>query len=284
MDRIDFSAFAPEIALTHHGISSAIFGIRNNNLLIFHATVLKIGGFLIFSVEPPGQQHLASTMRILLVEDDRQLTESLTEALEVQRYIVDSVSDGEAGWEKAQTLTYDLILLDVTLPKLDGIRLCERLRNQGCACPILMLTARDTSLDKVIGLDAGADAYMVKPFNLQELLAQIRALLRRGQTGTSPVLQWGALSLDPSSYEVMYGRSPIRLTPKEFALMEALLRYGKRVLSRTAIIEQIWTWEELPEEDTIKTYIKNLRAKLRAAGAPKDFIETVHGIGYRLKP
>lgn len=223
-------------------------------------------------------------MRILLVEDDSQLTESLTEALEVQRYIVDSVSDGESGWEKAQTLTYDLILLDVTLPKLDGIRLCERLRNQGCASPILMLTARDTSLDKVIGLDAGADAYMVKPFNLQELLAQIRALLRRGQTGTSPVLQWGALSLDPSSYEVMYGRSPIRLTPKEFALMEALLRYGKRVLSRTAIIEQIWTWEELPEEDTIKTYIKNLRAKLRAAGAPKDFIETVHGIGYRLKP
>ena len=223
-------------------------------------------------------------MRILLVEDDRQLAESLTEALAVQRYSVDLSRDGESAWDKTQACVYDLIVLDVTLPKLDGIRLCERLRDRGYSSPILMLTARDTSLDKVIGLDAGADAYMVKPFNLQELLAQIRALLRRGQSGASPILSWGELSLDPASYEVMYGRSPIRLTPKEFALMEALLRYGKRVLSRTAIMEQIWTWQESPEEDTIKTYIKNLRAKLRDAGAPKDLIETVHGVGYRLKP
>lgn len=223
-------------------------------------------------------------MRILLVEDDSQLIESLTEALIVQRYVVDAVRDGEAAWEKTQASVYDLILMDVTLPKLDGVRLCERLRDFGCTSPVLMLTARDTSLDKVVGLDAGADAYMVKPFNLPELLAQIRALLRRGQSGTSPILRWGNLSLDPSSYEVMYGGSLIRLTPKEFALMEALLRYGKRVLSRTAIIEQIWAWQEIPEEDTIKTYIKNLRAKLRDAGAPKDLIETVHGVGYRLKP
>ncbi|HEY9639511.1 MAG TPA: response regulator transcription factor [Coleofasciculaceae cyanobacterium] len=223
-------------------------------------------------------------MRILLVEDDHQLAESLTEALVVQRYGVDLVRDGESAWDKTQLYVYDLIVMDVTLPKLDGIRLCERLRSHGYAAPVLMLTARDTSLDKVMGLDAGADAYMVKPFNLQELLAQIRALLRRGQSGVSPVLSWGDLSLDPASYEVMYRRSPIRLTPKEFALMEALLRYGKRVLSRTAILEQIWTWQELPEEETIKTYIKNLRAKLRDAGAPKDLIETVHGVGYRLKP
>jgi len=222
-------------------------------------------------------------MRILLVEDDNHLTESLTEALAAQRYIVDSAQDGECAWNKTQALAYDLILMDVTLPKLDGISLCERLRNNGCCSPILMLTARDTSLDKVIGLDAGADAYMVKPFNLQELLAQIRALLRRGQSGTPPVLKWGDLSLDPSSYEVMYGRSLIRLTPKEFALMEALLRSGKRVLSPNAIIDQVWTWQDLPEEGTIKTYIKNLRAKLKAAGAPKDLIETVHGVGYRLK-
>lgn len=222
-------------------------------------------------------------MRILLVEDDSQLAESLTEALVVQRYTVDSVRDGESAWNRTQVFVYDLILMDVTLPKLDGIRLCEQLRDRGCSSPVLMLTARDTSLDKVIGLDAGADAYMVKPFNLQELLAQIRALLRRGQSGTSPILRWGELSLDPSSYEVMYGRLPIRLTSKEFALLEALLRYGKRVLSRTAMIEQVWTWQESPEENTIKTYIKNLRAKLKAAGAPKDLIETVHGIGYRLK-
>jgi DNA-binding response OmpR family regulator len=120
------------------------------------------------------------TMRILLVEDDRKLATSLTEALSMQRYTVDCVDDGEAGWAQAQALTYDLMLLDVTLPKLDGLQLCQRLRDHGFTGPILMLTARDTSLDKVVGLDSGADAYMVKPFNLQELLAQIRALLRRG--------------------------------------------------------------------------------------------------------
>lgn len=222
-------------------------------------------------------------MRILLVEDDRQLATSLVEVLMMQHYAVDLVRDGESAWDKTHGYTYDLILLDVTLPNLDGVTLCQRLRDRGCTVPILMLTARDTTLDKVVGLDAGADAYMYKPFDVQELLAQIRALLRRGQSESSPVLRWGALSLDPASYEVMYGRSPIRLTPKEFALMEALLRHGKRVLSRSAIIEQVWHWQELPEEDTIKTYIKNLRAKLRAAGAPNDLIENVHGVGYRLK-
>lgn len=222
-------------------------------------------------------------MRILLVEDDSQLVASLSEALVVQRYIVDSARDGESAWDKAQAIVYDLILMDVTLPKLDGVRLCQRLRDRGYFSPVLMLTARDTSLDKVIGLDAGADAYMVKPFNLQELLAQIRALLRRGQSGTPPILKWGDLSLDPSSYEVIYERSLIRLTPKEFALLEALMRYGKKVLSRAALIEQVWTWQESPEEDTIKTYVKNLRAKLKDAGAPNDLIETVRGVGYRLK-
>ncbi len=222
-------------------------------------------------------------MHILLVEDDVRLSESLAEALTAQRYTVDSVSDGESAWERVNSLTYDLMLLDVTLPKLDGVKLCQRMRNHGYLIPVLMLTARDTSLDKVIGLDSGADAYMVKPFNLQELLAQIRALLRRGQASSAPVLTWGELQLHPESYEVFYGRSPIRLTPKEFALMEALLRYGKRVLSHTAIIEQIWLPQETPETDTIKSYIKNLRAKLKAAGAPKNFIETVHGVGYRLK-
>jgi DNA-binding response OmpR family regulator len=222
-------------------------------------------------------------MRILLVEDDSQLVASLSEALVVQRYIVDSARDGESAWDNTQAIVYDLILMDVTLPKLDGVRLCQRLRDRGYFSPILMLTARDTSLDKVIGLDAGADAYMVKPFNLQELLAQIRALLRRGQSGTPPILRWGDLSLDPSSYEVIYERALIRLTPKEFALLEALMRYGKKVLSRAALIEQVWTWQESPEEDTIKTYVKNLRAKLKDAGAPNDLIETVRGVGYRLK-
>lgn len=221
-------------------------------------------------------------MRILLVEDDKQLADSLTEALTAQRYLVDLAADGEAAWLWLQGSRYDLVVMDVTLPKIDGIGLCQRLRQRGDVTPILMLTARDTSLDKVIGLDAGADAYMVKPFNLQELLAQIRALLRRGLTPTTPVLRWGALSLNPSSYEVSYNRTPIHLTPKEFALLEALLRHGRRVASRTSIAENLWPWQDTPSAETIKTYIKTLRAKLKTAGAPQNFIETVHGLGYRL--
>ena len=221
-------------------------------------------------------------MHVLLVEDDSRLADSLAEVLLAQRYIVDLARDGEAGWQQITSAPYDLVVMDVTLPKLDGLGLCGRMRDRGLTTPVLMLTARDTSSDKVLGLDAGADAYMVKPFHLEELLAQVRALLRRGQTSFIPALIWGALTLDPSSYEVSYNRTPIHLTPKEFALMEALLRYGRRVLTRTAIIDHIWTWQEAPSEDTIKTYIKNLRAKLRAAGAPKNVIETVHGLGYRL--
>jgi DNA-binding response OmpR family regulator len=222
-------------------------------------------------------------MRILLVEDDRQLAESLMEALTAQRYAVDWAADGAVALAQINAFAYDLILLDVTLPKIDGIRLCQRLRDRQDRTLVLMLTARDTSLDKVRGLDAGADAYMVKPFNLQELLAQIRALLRRGQGSSAPVLTWEKLCLDPSSYDVTYDRSPVQLTPKEFALLEALLRHGSRVLSRAAILEQVWSWQVAPDQDTIKTYVKNLRSKLQAAGAPKDLIETVRGVGYRLK-
>ena len=194
-------------------------------------------------------------MQILLAEDDVRLSASLSEALTTQRYRVHTVKDGESAWERANMFSYDLILLDVTLPKLDGIKLCQRLRDHGYDLPVLMLTARDTSLDKIAGLDTGADAYMVKPFNLQELLAQIRALLRRGQGGATSVLTWGELRLNPETYEVSYGRLPIHLTPKEFALMEAFLRHGRRVLSREAMIEHAWPMQATPEADTIKSYI-----------------------------
>ena len=222
-------------------------------------------------------------MKILIVEDDIRLSQTLAEALVAQQYAVDVVRDGESAWEWITAMTYDLILLDITLPKLDGIKLCQRLRNYGLSILVLMLTARDTNLDKIIGLDSGADAYMSKPFNLQELLAQIRALFRRGQASSTSVLKWGELQLNHVTYEVTFKRSPIHLTPKEFALMEALLRSGRRVLSRTAMVDLVWSFEEAPQTDTIKSYIKNIRAKLKKAGAPKDFIETVHGLGYRLK-
>ncbi|GAB4195587.1 MAG: hypothetical protein Fur006_42150 [Coleofasciculaceae cyanobacterium] len=222
-------------------------------------------------------------MKILLVEDDVGLAEALMEALTDQRYVVDAVNDGEAGWAQTQAIDYDLILLDVMLPKLDGISLCQRLRTHNYNSPILMMTARDTSADKVTGLDAGADDYVVKPIDLPELLARVRALLRRGMTSASPVLEWGGLKLDPSTYEVTYNNQPLHLTPKEYSLLELFLRSGRRVLSRSLLIEHIWSLEAPPSEDTVKAHIKSLRNKLKHVSAPNDLIETVHGLGYRLK-
>ena len=201
-----------------------------------------------------------------------------------QNYLVDIAADGQEGWELAAAFSYDLILLDVMLPKLDGISLCQKLRREGYQMPILLLTARDTGTDKVMGLDAGADDYVVKPFDFQELLARIRALLRRGSSTLPPVLEWENLHLDPSSCEVTYRDLPLHLTPKEYALLELFLRNNQRVFSRSAIIDHLWNLEYPPQEDTIKSHIKGLRQKLKAAGAATDFIETVYGLGYRLKP
>ncbi len=221
-------------------------------------------------------------MRILLVEDDSHLAASLSEALVAQRYSVDVVYDGEMAWQQMTLLPYDLMLMDVTLPRVDGLTLCQRMRSHGMDSPVLMLTARDTSQDKILGLDAGADAYMVKPFDLLELIAQIRALLRRGQISASTVLTWGALRLNPATYEVAYQEVLLRLTPKEFAILDLLIRHGRRVLSRYFILESIWQMDDPPGEETVKAHIKSLRQKLRKAGAPRNFIETVHGLGYRL--
>ncbi|MEM1251516.1 MAG: response regulator transcription factor [Cyanobacteria bacterium P01_H01_bin.21] len=223
-------------------------------------------------------------MRILVVEDDLQLGEGLTEALTDEGYVVDWVKDGEMGWIQATDLTYDLMVLDVMLPKINGIHLCRRLRETGRRLPILMLTARDTNTDKVAGLDAGADDYVVKPFDLLELLARLRALLRRGSLGeASSMLSWGSIQLDSATHEVFYSSNPLQLTPKEFSLLELFLRSGRRVLSRSVLIDQCWSPQALPDEETVKSHLKSLRQKLRKAGAPADFIETVHGVGYRLR-
>ncbi len=224
-------------------------------------------------------------MRILLIEDDIRLAETLAEALSDQLYTVDIAIDGESAWEytKALDLEYDLLLLDVMLPGIDGISLCQQLRSHGYHMPILMITARDMIGDKIAGLDAGADDYIVKPVDLGELFARIRALLRRGSASLPPILTWGSLDLDPSTYEVSYANKLLHLTPREYSLLELLLRNGRRVLSRRAIIGHIWPLESPPEEDTVKVHIRSLRQKLKAAGAPKDFIETVPGMGYRLK-
>lgn len=222
-------------------------------------------------------------MRILVVEDDVQLAEVLIEALSDRQYAVDAAQDGEMAWEFLTSLSYDLIVMDVTLPKLDGVSLCQKLRGRNITAPVLMLTARDTIADKIVGLDAGADDYMVKPFDIQELMARVRALLRRGSSTAATGLCWGDLRVDPSTYEVTYDGHLLQLTPKEYALLELLVSSGRRVLSRAGIIERIWSLQDPPTEETVKSHIKGLRHKLKSAGAPEDLIETVHGLGYRLK-
>jgi len=158
-------------------------------------------------------------MRVLVVEDDLHLAEILTEALSDCAYSVDVVKDGESAWNWISSLSYDLIVLDITLPKLDGISLCQRLRTStnNTTTPVLMLTARDTIADKILGLDAGADDYMVKPFDLEELLARIRALLRRGTINTPALITWGKLQIDPGTHDVTYADELVQLTPKEYS-------------------------------------------------------------------
>ncbi|NJL66331.1 MAG: response regulator transcription factor [Microcoleus sp. SM1_3_4] len=207
----------------------------------------------------------------------------LAEALTNRQYAIDVAQDGEMAWNWIETMEYDLVLLDITLPKMNGLLFCQKLRDRNFSIPVLMLTARDTIADKIIGLDAGADAYMVKPFDLEELMAQIRALLRRKGSTIRSKLCWGNLSLDPDTYEVMFEQQLLHLTPKEYALLELLVNNGRRVLSRPGIIDRLWSIDESPTEEAVKTHIRTLRQKLRAAGAPDDFIETVHGLGYRMK-
>ncbi len=223
-------------------------------------------------------------MRILLVEDDDLIVESLTKALVGQRYVVDVAADGETGWEFAEAFGYDLILLDVMLPKLDGFSLCQRLRSQGNQTPILLLTAQDASTSKVRGLDAGADDYLAKPFDMQELLARMRALLRRGSASLPPLLEWRNLQLDPSTCEVICNGQSLRLTPKEYELLELFLRNNHRIFSCSALIDHLWSFEEPPTEETVRSHVKGLRQKLKAAGIDDDPLETIYGIGYRLKP
>jgi diguanylate cyclase (GGDEF)-like protein len=221
-------------------------------------------------------------MRILLVEDDEILIEMLLSSLTRQHYIVDTVEDGQTGLEYAQSASYDLLLIDVGLPKLDGITLCQRLRSVGYKTPILLMTAKDASSDRIRGLDAGADDYLIKPLDLEELQARVRALLRRGEVSPTPVLQVGSLRLDPRSYEVSYGEKLLTLTPKEYSLLELFLRNPSRVFSRGQIVEHLWTFDDPPLEESVKAHIKGLRMKLKAAGA-FNWIENVYGIGYRLR-
>jgi len=223
-------------------------------------------------------------VRILLVEDDEHLAQVLKDTLANQHYLVDLALDGQVGWNFAEGIQYDLILLDLILPKLDGISLCKRLRQAHNSTPVLLVTAQDASTSKVMALDAGADDYVVKPFDFQELLARIRALLRRGNTTSSPVIEWGNLLLDPSSCEVTYNCQLLHLTAKEYSLLELFLCNSNKIYSSSALLDHLWSFDEPPSENAVRAHIKSLRSKIKQAGAKADLIETVYRLGYRLKP
>jgi diguanylate cyclase (GGDEF)-like protein len=223
-------------------------------------------------------------MKILLIEDDEYLADLVIEKLNQQKqHVIEWSNNGSEGLELAQLYEYDIILLDVALPQLDGIQVCRQLREKGNRTPILLLTAHDNITKKVAGLDAGADDYLVKPFDVRELLARIRALSRRGNDVLLPILQWENITLDPNNCQVFYRDKPLKLTAKEYSVLELFLRNPHRIFSQSSLIEKIWSWEESPSENAVRTQIKGLRAKIREVGGNPNTIETIYGLGYRLK-
>jgi two-component system response regulator QseB len=221
-------------------------------------------------------------MRILIVEDDPRIRQSLADDLRRQNHAVDVASDGIVGLDFARTQVHDVILLDIVLPGLDGVEVCRRLRAESSSALILMLTARDATSYKVGALDSGADDYLVKPFELDELSARIRALSRRQRSVQKPVLAHGEIELDPSRATVTCRGANVVLTPTEYTILEALMRSPLQIFSRTMLRNKVTTFDDGSEHDSIKTHITNLRRKLRAAGATRDPIDNVYGTGYRL--
>jgi len=222
-------------------------------------------------------------MRILLAEDDRAVRDAVDRALRGAGYQVQAVADGQAALAGARSPGLDALVLDLGLPIEDGLAVCRQLRGEGSRVPILVLTARAGVADRVAGLDAGADDYLTKPFALDELLARLRALLRRsGAEEHDPELRLADLSLDPGTRECRRGERLIELTRTEYLLLELLLRNPRIVLSRTRIFEHVWGYDFGPESNSLEVYVGYLRRKLEADGEPR-LIHTVRGVGYVLK-
>jgi two-component system, OmpR family, response regulator MprA len=219
-------------------------------------------------------------MRILVVDDDPAVRESLRRALRLEGYEVDLANDGREALAKVRRRVPDAIVLDVLMPHMDGIQVCRELRADRYGTPILVLTARDGVSDRVAGLDAGADDYLVKPFALEELEARLRALLRR--TAPGGVLAFEDLSLDPATYEVQRGGRPVVLTRTEFELLRVLLEHPRQVLTRSQIFERVWGYDFGRSSNSLEVYVGYLRRKLEAEGESR-LIHTVRGVGYSLR-
>ena len=221
-------------------------------------------------------------MRLLVVEDERKVASFIKKGLEEEGYAVDVAADGRIGLQMAQDHVHDLIILDIQLPKMDGLSVLNALRREKVAIPVLLLTVRATIEDKVLGLDAGADDYLTKPFAFQELVARVRALLRRRADGKQPVLQVADLILDPARRVVFRDSQKLDLTTREFALLDYFMRNPERVLTRTMIAEHVWDYDFDSATNVIDVYVNYLRKKIDADREQK-LIHTVRGVGYMLK-
>jgi two-component system, OmpR family, response regulator MprA len=221
-------------------------------------------------------------MRILVVDDEPTVRDSLGRALRLEGYAVDLAADGEEGLTKARNAGPDAIVLDVLMAGMDGLETCRRLRASGDRTPVLMLTARDAIGDRVAGLDAGADDYLVKPFALDELRARLRALLRRAGGGDGHVLAFGDLIMDALAYEVHRGDRRLELTRTEFELLRLFLEHPRQVLTRSQVLERVWGYDFGPSSNSLEVYVGYLRRKLEAAGEPR-ILQTVRGVGYGLR-
>ena len=221
-------------------------------------------------------------MRILLVEDNRRLSNSLQMILQEDGYAVDTAYDGIEGEEAGMISSYDIIILDIMLPGKNGLEVCRELRNRRVNTPILMLTARDALEDRVIGLDSGADDYLVKPFEVDELRARIRALLRRESSGKSGLLSIADLELDPATHTVRRGGQPIELTAKEFSLLEYMMRHPNHLITREMAEEHLWSYDHVIASNVVDVYIRRLRRKIDDP-CPVKLLETMRGAGYRIR-
>jgi len=222
-------------------------------------------------------------MRILVVEDERKVASFIKHGLEEERYIVETAPDGITGLEMAMNNQFDAILLDVMLPGKDGFAVLAELRSAGVATPILMLTARGTTEDRVQGLDLGADDYLPKPFSFEELVARLRSILRRSSPEKSTKLRCGDLILDTVSHLAFRFGKEIELTTKEYALLEYLIKNKNRILSRSTITQHVWKHNFDPESNIIDVYIKRLRSKIEREDGTKPLIQSIRGVGYRLR-
>ena len=226
-------------------------------------------------------------MKILLVEDEKQLSEALCEILLKNKYSVDAVLDGENGLNYGLTDIYDVIILDIMLPKMNGLDVLKSLRKNGISKPVILLTAKGTIEDKIIGLDAGADDYLAKPFGIRELLARVHALLRRSPNPSemakegARVLDVSGIHLDEAGHRATYNGQEIELTPREFELLLTLMNHAGTVLGREQLLKEAWDWQYVVETKTVDTHIKRLRDKLASVGLDPSIIETVRGYGYR---